>query len=254
MESFIDTIISHKRSGLPRLRERAGSFKKRTSPKRPFIASLDKRPHLAVIAEVKKASPSKGIIRGDFDPAAIAARYERGGASAVSVLTDEKFFQGHVEHLSAIREKIRLPVLRKDFIIDPLQVEETAHANADAMLLIAEALDTAQLADLYQAARDLDIDPFVELHSVRQLDRVMRLEPEAVGINNRDLHTFTTDFGVTLELMKHIPGEVAVVAESGITGRADAALLRDAGVRALLVGESLMRAKDVKGLVEELMC
>jgi indole-3-glycerol phosphate synthase len=252
MHSFLDKILAQKKSELSALRERAGSFKKRDSPRRPFVKSLDKQPHLAVIAEVKKASPSKGLIRSDFDPAAIAKEYELGGAGAVSVLTDEKFFQGHSEHLAAVREAVTLPVLRKDFIIDALQVEETAHLNADAMLLIAEALDASQLKDLYQTTLELDMDPFVELHSACQLDKVMRLEPKAVGINNRDLFTFKVDLGVTLELVKHIPRTVAVVAESGISGRADAAMLRDAGVRAILVGGSLMRAKDVKGLIKEL--
>jgi indole-3-glycerol phosphate synthase len=253
MTSFLDQILAQKKREVSALRGRAGSFRKRCSPKRSFIKSLDKRPKLAVVAEIKKASPSKGIICQDFDPVAIAQKYEQGGASALSVLTDEKFFQGHIEYLVAVRERVNLPVLRKDFIIDLLQVEETAHINADAVLFIAEALDAPQISDLYQAALELDIDPFVELHSASQLDKVMRLGPEVIGINNRDLSTFKVDLGVTLELVKNIPKEVAVVAESGISGRADAALLRDAGVRALLVGESLMRAKDVEGLLKELM-
>jgi indole-3-glycerol phosphate synthase len=253
MASFLDQILARKKREVSALRGRAGSFRKRCSPKRSFIKSLDKRPKLAVVAEIKKASPSKGIICQDFDPVAIAQKYEQGGASALSVLTDEKFFQGHIEYLVAVRERVSLPVLRKDFIIDLLQVEETAHINADAVLFIAEALDAPQISDLYQAALELDIDPFVELHSASQLDKVMRLGPEVIGINNRDLSTFKVDLGVTLELVKNIPKEVAVVAESGISGRADAALLRDAGVRALLVGESLMRAKDVEGLLKELM-
>lgn len=254
MPSFLDQILFRKKREIAALRERAGSFEKRTSLKRSFLKSLDKLPHLAIIAEVKKASPSKGIIyKKNFDPVAIAEKYEHGGASAVSVLTDEKFFLGHIEHIMAIREKIKLPVLRKDFVIDTLQVEETAHINADAMLLIAEALDAPQLADLYQAALELDIDPFVELHSAGQLDKVMRLDPKVIGINSRDLFTFKTDLGVTMELVRNIPKGVAVVAESGIQGKADATLLRDAGVHAILVGESLMRAKDVEGLIKELM-
>lgn len=252
MPSFLDTILSQKKRELAALRERAGSFQKRSSPKRPFLESLDNRPHLAVIAEIKKASPSKGLIRRDFDPVAIAEQYEKGGASAVSVLTDETYFQGHIEHLMAVREKITIPVLRKDFIIDQLQVQETAHSNADAVLLIAEALEAVQLYDLYQAALELEIDPLVELHSIRQLDKVMRLEPPAIGINNRDLLTFNVDLATTVDLIKHIPKEVIVIAESGIHGASDAQLLRDAGVRALLVGESLMQAKDIEGLIKEL--
>jgi indole-3-glycerol phosphate synthase len=254
MRSFLDRIIARKEGELPALRRRARSFRKRTSPKRPFVRSLDRLPHLAVIAEVKKASPSKGLIRRDFDPVAVAGEYERGGASAVSVLTDERFFGGHRGHLAAVREAVALPVLRKDFIIDALQVEESAHMNADAVLLIADALDAPRLTDLFQAARGLDLDPLVELHAADQLDKVMRLEPEVVGVNNRDLRSFRVDIGVTLELVKHIPRTVAVVAESGIGGGAEASLLRDAGVRAILVGESLMRAEDVGGLIKELMC
>jgi indole-3-glycerol phosphate synthase len=252
MTSFIEKILDQKKHEVVKLRERSGSFQKRSSPKRLFLKSLDKRPRLAIIAEVKKASPSKGLICADFDPVAIAKKYEQGGASAISVLTDEKFFQGQVDYLLSIRENVTLPVMRKDFIIDQLQVEETAHLNADAMLLIAEALDASQLADLYQAARELDLEPFIELHSLSQLDKVMRLEPPIIGVNNRELVTFKTDLGTTLELMKHIPKEVAVVAESGIKNRNDAVALRDAGVRALLVGETLMRAKDVEGLIKEL--
>jgi indole-3-glycerol phosphate synthase len=252
MPTFLHTILSQKRVEVAALRSRAGSFHKRSSPKRPFAEALDRLPKLAVIAEVKKASPSKGLIRPDFDPAAIAEIYEQGGASAVSVLTDEKFFMGHAEYLVAVREKVALPVLRKDFIIDTLQVEETAHMNADAMLLIAEALDAPQLADLYRAAQELDIDPLVELHSVGQLDKVMRLDPQVIGINNRDLSTFACDLNTTIELVRHVPAEVTVIAESGIRSAHDAQLLRDAGVCALLVGESLMRAKDIGGLIKEL--
>ncbi|MGA2505989.1 MAG: indole-3-glycerol phosphate synthase TrpC [Chitinispirillaceae bacterium] len=252
MPTFLENILTQKKSELSRLRERSGSFQKRSSPKRPFFKALDKLPQLSIIAEVKKASPSQGVIRKDFDPVAIAKRYEQGGASAISVLTDEIFFQGHSDYLMAVRETVALPVLRKDFIIDQLQVRETAHINADAMLLIAEALDAAQLVDLYQAALELDLDPFVELHSLRQLDKVMRLDPPAIGINNRDLMTFKTDLAVTVQLIKRIPKEVAVVAESGVLNGNDASMLRDAGVRGLLVGESLMRANNVEGVIKEL--
>jgi len=254
MTSFIDKILDQKKHEVIKLRERAGSFKRRSSPQRPFLKTLDKLPRLAIIAEVKKASPSKGVVCNNFDPVRIAESYAEGGASAISVLTDEKYFQGHVDYLSRVRENATLPVLRKDFIIDLLQVEETAHLNADAMLLIAEVLEVSQLADLFQAARELDIEPFIELHSLSQLDKVMRLEPPVIGVNNRDLMTFTTDLGTTLELVRHIPKEVVVVSESGIQSRNDAIALRDAGVRALLVGESLMRAKDAGELLKELIC
>jgi indole-3-glycerol phosphate synthase len=247
MPTFLEKIITRKKAEVAHLRG-----KRRGSPRRPFCETIDKRPQLAIIAEIKKASPSKGLIRPDFDPVAIAAAYEKGGASAISVLTDERFFMGHAEYIVAAREKVGLPVLRKDFIIDPLQVEETAHMGADAMLLIAEALEPGQLMDLYQSARELDIEVLIELHSVRELDKVMRLDPPLIGINNRDLFTFATDLNTTIELIRHIPKEVRVVSESGIKDAADACLLRDAGVSALLVGESLMRSKDVEGLIREL--
>jgi indole-3-glycerol phosphate synthase len=250
MGSFLETILESKKSEIAALRGR--SFGRRPDPRRRFAAALDKQPKLAVIAEVKKASPSKGLICEEFDPVAIADRYEKGGASAISVLTDEKYFQGHVEHLMRVREAVRLPVLRKDFIIDPLQVEETAHTGADALLLIAEALSDAQFIELYAAAQELDLDVLIELHSAAQLDKVMQVNPPLVGINNRDLFSFKMDLKVTVELMKHIPKNVAVVSESGVHNRADAEMLRASGVRALLVGESLMRAPDAGALLHEL--
>lgn len=250
MPIFLEKIIAQKKAEVAGLRGRR--FNRRASPHRSFCEALDKRPQLAIIAEIKKASPSKGLIRPDFDPVAIAETYEKGGASAISVLTDERFFQGHAEYLIAAREKVTLPVLRKDFIIDPLQVEETAHIGADAMLLIAEALEPGQLMDLFQIAQELDIEALIELHGIRELDKVMRLDPPMVGINNRDLSTFVTDLRTTVDLIRHIPKQVRIVSESGIRDAADARLLRDAGVSALLVGESLMRTSDVEGLIREL--
>ena len=250
MTTFLEKIIAQKKTEVAGLRGKR--FNRRFSLRRPFCDTLDKRPQLAIIAEIKKASPSKGLIRRDFDPVAIAETYEKGGASAISVLTDERFFQGHAEYLVAAREKVGLPVLRKDFIIDPLQVEETAHLGADAMLLIAEALEPGQIEDLYQTAQELDIEVLIELHGLKELDKVMRLDPLLVGINNRDLSTFVTDLRTTVELIDHIPRGVRVVSESGIRDEADARLLREAGVSALLVGESLMRASDVEGLIREL--
>jgi indole-3-glycerol phosphate synthase len=250
MGSFLETILDEKKREITALKGRA--FGKRPSLRRPFAASLDKAPGVAIIAEIKKASPSKGLICRDFDPPGIAKKYEKGGASAISVLTDSKFFQGHVDFLAAARETVLLPVLRKDFIIDPLQVEETAHIGADAMLLIAEALSAAQLRDLYQTAQELDLEVLIELHSAAQLDKVMKVNPTLIGINNRDLFTFKTDLGISIELIKHIPKNVIVVSESGIRNKADAEQLRNAGVKALLVGESLMCAPDCEKLIQEL--
>jgi indole-3-glycerol phosphate synthase len=244
MEAFLETILSQKRSEIEHLRSNRQPFKGRNSQKRLFVEALDKRPEIAVIAEIKKASPSSGFIRPDFDAVTIAAAYERGGAAAISVLTDKKFFQGCADYLSAIRLQTVLPILRKDFIIDPLQVEETARMSADAMLLIADALDAVQLRDLYQAAIALDIDPLIELHAVSALEKVLSLSPRLIGINNRDLSTFATNIGTTFSLIKEIPANITIVAESGITKADQARALRDVGVRALLVGEALMRAKD----------
>jgi indole-3-glycerol phosphate synthase len=250
MPTFLEKIIAQKNAEVAGLCGKR--FNRRVSPRRSFCEALDQRPQLAIIAEIKKASPSKGLIRPDFDPVAIAETYEKGGASAISVLTDERFFQGHAEYLVAAREKVGLPVLRKDFIIDPLQVEETAHLGADAMLLIAEALEPGQIEDLYQTAQELDIEVLIELHGLKELDKVMRLDPLLIGINNRDLSTFVMDLRTTVELIRHIPKEVRVVSESGIRDAADARLLREAGVSALLVGESLMRSKDIEELIREL--
>ena len=250
MPTFLEKILEQKKAEVAKLRGKR--FNRRVSPRRPFCEALDKRPQLAIISEIKKASPSKGLIRPDFDPVAIAEAYEKCGASAISVLTDEQFFLGHAENLIAARERVGLPVLRKDFIIDPLQVEETAHMGADAMLLIAEALEPGQLVDLFQVAQELDIEVLIELHGARELDKAMRVGTQLIGINNRDLFTFVTNLNTTIELVRHLPKEVTVVSESGIKNAADARLLRDAGVTALLVGESLMRAPDVEGLIREL--
>jgi indole-3-glycerol phosphate synthase len=192
------------------------------------------------------------VIKADFDPLKISTIYEKSGASAISVLTDEKFFQGHIDYLKSVRTNVSLPVLRKDFIIDILQVEQTALINADAMLLIAACLDDSLMKDLYQAAAELGIEVLIEIHNTKELDRAMRLDPLVIGINNRDLDTFVTDISVTVELIKHIPQNITVVSESGIRDGNDAAKLKTSGVRALLVGESLMRSDDTGGLVKEL--
>jgi len=252
MNQVLHKIIEQKHSEVKLLKSIKSSFTGRSDKKRPFVKSLDKLPELALIAEVKKASPSKGVIRADFHPVEIAAQYETGGASAVSVLTDEKFFQGHIDYLKAVRESISLPVLRKDFIIDILQVQHSAAINADAMLLIAAALDASLMKDLYQAACELEMEPLIEIHNHRELDAVMKFEPEIIGINNRSLDTFVTDLAVTFELIKHIPNNITVVSESGISNGAEAAKLAACGVKALLVGESLMRSDDTCALMSEL--
>ncbi|MBD3314744.1 MAG: indole-3-glycerol phosphate synthase TrpC [Chitinivibrionales bacterium] len=254
MSTILDTIIEHKKREIRALREHRSDFRGRTDTKRPFIKNLAKCPAPAIIAEVKKASPSKGIIREDFDPAAIARVYDKGGADAVSVLTDERFFCGSTDYLTTIRETVPRPVLRKDFIIDPLQVEQTASLNADAMLLIAAALSDGQMEELFAAASELAIDPLIEIHNEGELERVMRLEPPLIGINNRDLATFKTDISVTLRLIAAIPRTTLVVSESGIFGQDETKPLIAAGVRAILVGESLMRSENPAALIDRLRC
>jgi indole-3-glycerol phosphate synthase len=219
-------------------------------PARGFAAALRARTeqgHAAVIAEIKKASPSKGLIRADFDPAAIARSYAAGGAACLSVLTDVDFFQGSDAYLDEAREACALPVLRKDFTIDRYQVEEARAIGADAILLIAAALDNAALANLHAYARQYGLDVLVEVHDAVDLQRALPLPDPAhtlIGINNRDLRTFETRIETTVLLRADVPGDRLLVTESGIATREDVAQLRAAGVHAFLVGEAFMRAAD----------
>lgn len=198
----------------------------------------------AVIAEVKKASPSKGVIRADFDPAAIAASYERGGATCLSVLTDVDFFQGADAYLRAARDACGLPVLRKDFTIDPYQVAEARALGADAVLLIVAALGDGQLAELAACAGEFGCDVLVEVHDAAELERALAVPASLLGINNRNLHDFSATLATTCDLAPLVPGDRTVVAESAIHGRDDVERLRAAGVHAFLVGEAFMRAAD----------
>ncbi len=207
---------------------------------RTTIAAL--RP--AVIAEIKKASPSKGVLREAFDPPAIAASFERAGATCLSVLTDKPFFQGDAQYLVAARAACSLPALRKEFIVDEYQVAESRALGADAILLIVAALDDAQMAALEACAHAYGMDVLVEVHDRAELDRALRLETALVGINNRNLRNFSITLDTTLNLLAHVPPERLVVTESGIATPRDVALLRRRGVHAFLVGEALMRAAD----------
>jgi indole-3-glycerol phosphate synthase len=198
----------------------------------------------AVIAEIKKASPSKGVLREDFRPAEIAASYQAGGAACLSVLTDHDFFQGCEDYLEQAREACRLPVLRKDFLIDPYQVYEARAIGADCILLIAAALGDRLMGELAALAGALGMDVLVEVHDAAELDRALRLELPLIGINNRNLRTFEVDLRTTLELLPRIPAETLVVTESGILEPADVTRMREHGVHGFLVGEAFMRAED----------
>jgi indole-3-glycerol phosphate synthase len=223
---------------------------------RGFAAALEPGPDaLGLIAEVKKASPSAGVIAPDFDAVAIARAYETAGAHCVSVLTDEQFFQGHLSYLTQIREATSLPCLRKDFIIHEAQIFEASVAGADCILLIVAALDQSALEHLYQTAETFQMDVLVEVHTAEELDRALDLGARLIGINNRNLHTFEVDLATTEVLAEEVPDGVLLVSESGIKTRADSQRVFDAGCDAILVGESLMRAgiPGVPAQVKELL-
>ncbi len=217
------------------------------APPRGFTAAIRSRVDAgrpAVIAEIKRASPSKGVLRADFDPAAIAASYERAGAACLSVLTDRPFFQGAPEFLVQARAACSLPVLRKEFIIDEYQVAESRALGADAILLIVAALEDARLAALEACARDYGLDVLVEVHDAPELERALALSTPLIGINNRNLRTFGVSLHTTIELLPRVPADRVVVTESGILAQRDVAQMRRHGVNAFLVGEAFMRSPD----------
>jgi indole-3-glycerol phosphate synthase len=250
--TILARILAHKRTEVEaRRRQRSQSQVesacRQASPVRGFTAALAAaiaagRP--AVIAEIKKASPSKGVIRADFAPAAIARAYAAAGATCLSVLTDEAFFQGSDANLVAARSAVEIPVLRKDFVVDPYQLFEARVLGADCVLLIAAALAPKQLDALYTLARGLELDVLIEVHDARELEVALALEPPLVGINNRDLHSFETRLETTYDLLERIPHGTLVVTESGIRAREQIAAMRARGVHAFLVGEAFMRADD----------
>jgi indole-3-glycerol phosphate synthase len=217
------------------------------APPRDFVAALRARLDAgrpAVIAEIKKASPSRGVLRENFDPAAIAASYERHGAACLSVLTDAEFFQGSLEHMQRARAACALPVLRKDFTVDPYQVYEARSAGADCILLIVGTLDIARMTELEDVARSLGMAVLVEAHDARELDSALALKTPLIGINNRNLRTFETRLTTTLDLLERVPRERIVITESGILAREDVERLRAHRVGCFLVGEAFMRADD----------
>ena len=254
--NILDSIVAEKRREVARLLPQAGSVRQaiaRRQDYRDFTGALRGQAGVALIAEVKKASPSAGVIRADFDPVRIATAYEQAGAAVLSVLTDEQFFQGKLEYLRLIRESVRLPLLRKDFIIDELQLYEAVAGGADAILLIAAILDDVQLRAYRQLAVHLKLAALVEVHDEPELARAVGAGAELIGINNRNLKTFQVDLGTTEKLAAQIPPGTLIVAESGIHTRADVDRVAAAGVHAILVGESLMRSADIAGKVKELV-
>jgi indole-3-glycerol phosphate synthase len=252
MSDILQRIIEVKREEIAAARPRRSAadlqeLARAQSAPRGFAQALRSaiaRGDAAVIAEVKKASPSKGVLRAQFDPAAIAASYARHGAACLSVLTDVQFFQGHEAYLREAREACALPVLRKDFMIDPYQVVEARAMGADCILLIAASLGDGQMAELEHAAAEQGLDVLVEVHDRAELQRALRLRTPLVGINNRDLRTFEVTLDTTLALMADVPADRLLVTESGILAPADVARMRGAGVHAFLVGEAFMRAPD----------
>lgn len=259
---ILRTIIAHKQEEV-RAAKDAASIKELKCR----IADLEDTPrgferHLreaissnwtAIIAEVKKGSPSKGIIRADFDPLEIAATYQDNGATCLSVLTDEKFFLGHLRFLALIREMVSLPLLRKDFICDPYQIYEARAAGADAILLIAAMLDLDQLRDFYSIAQDIHLDVLLEVHDEDEMEKALKTECTLIGVNNRNLKTFGMDLSTTGRLARMMPPGRLLVAESGINNRSDVKRLQKDGASAFLVGESMMREDDIGKKLQELL-
>ena len=255
-QTVLDKILAHKveeiaaaraRVPLSQVRQQAGA----ASPPRDMIAAL-RRDTVALLAEVKRASPSRGVLVEDFDPVALGTTYAANGAAAISVLTDAPFFLGDLADLTAVRDAVPVPLLRKDFVIAPYQVYEARAAGADAVLLIVAALTDAALADLYALITGLGMAALVEVHDETELERAMRLNPALLGVNNRDLRTFEVDLATTGRMARHVPPEITLVAESGIFTGSDVRAMGRLGAHAVLVGEALVTAPDTAAAVREL--
>ena len=254
---ILDTIVEKKREEVAQLRTRGiqlpEQFRGKTiSPPRGFIDALKNYSGVSVIAEVKKASPSKGVICENFNPVEIAAGYQRNGAQAISVLTDKQFFQGALLYMMQVREVVNLPVLRKDFIIDELQIKEASFHGADAILLIAAILSPTQLREYLLCAEEYEMDILVEVHDEYETEQALEAGAKLIGINNRNLKDFSMDIETTFRLKKYIPAEIPVVSESGLKNRNDIDRLGEAGIVAALIGESLMRAGTSSSLLQDL--
>lgn len=256
MNSILDKIAAHKTQEVKAAKKNkslAALAQQTSEPTRNFVDALKNNLNPAIIAEIKKASPSKGIIREEFNVAEIATIYAQHGARCLSVLTDQAFFQGHPDFLAIAKNACSLPVLRKDFIIDSYQVYESRALGADCILLIVAMLDDYQLMDFYQLARELGMDVLVESHTSEELDRALKLPTPLIGINNRSLHSFHTDIQLTIQLKEQIPQDKLIITESGIHSREDILLMQEQGVNTFLIGEHLMRAANIGKALDLLM-
>ena len=254
---MLDRIVAYKKEELKQT--------KKTVPVAELEARIARRPetldfaaalkgdHVSLIAEVKRASPSRGVLRQNFDPPALAKIYADNGAAAISVLTESKYFGGHIDHLAEIREAVTIPLLRKDFIFDPYQVYESRAFGADALLLIVAILQIEQLTELLAMSHELGLSCLVEVHNENEVEKALRSGAQIIGINNRDLRTFDVDFNTTKRLRKLIPADKIVVSESGVSGRQDIDNLKKLGVNAALVGEALLTAADIEAKLRELV-
>jgi len=256
MDDILTQIITSKRRRLAESkRSRSlGDLRREVTPRsntRPFTSSL-RQDGIGVIAEIKRRSPSKGIIREQFDPLSIARNYEANGARAISILTEQDFFDGSLDILREVSANVRVPLLRKDFIFDEYQILEAADAGADAVLLIVAMLESSQIDELLCSTRELGMDVLVEVHDAYEIDTALRHDVQLLGVNNRNLRTFVTDISTSIDLARLLPPSITLVSESGIRTRADIERLSDAGYHAVLVGEELMRAADEGAALYEL--
>lgn len=255
---ILDDIVAYKKKELEQKKRECGldqlkSFLTDPAPPRSFKWAISRPKGVNIIAEIKKASPSAGVIRKEFDPIEIAGIYAASGAAAISVLTDQHFFQGSLEFLCKIKSEINLPLLRKDFIIDEYQIYESRLKGADALLLIVSLLDQEKLKGFLRLAHSLGLSCLVEVHDIDDLKRALLTDADMIGINNRDLHTFQVDINTTFKLIRHIPPGRIIVSESGIRSREDIYRLKEKGVNAFLVGESLMKEDDIAQKLKELL-
>lgn len=255
---ILSEIIEKKRKGLEKAKAAKpleDIIKELEGAPRPhrFAKAISREHHINLIAEIKKASPSRGVLSREFDPVKIASTYKMNGASALSVLTEEKFFLGSLEHIKKVKGAVDLPILRKDFIVDPYQIYESSLYGAEAILLIADILSEKELKDFYALSKKLGLDAVVEVHNEEDLKKAFDIDAKVIGINNRDLHTFDVDLAVTTRLIKSVPEGKIVISESGIKSHEDVMFLKSLGVAAVLIGETFMVAPDIGAKVRELM-